>query len=55
MKKLLFILGLVGSLSLTTVSCSNDDSVAPTDKSADGNLTPVDNGDRDLPKPPRKV
>lgn len=52
MKKLLFILGLVGSLSLTVVSCSNDDSVVPTDKSSD--FVPVDNGDRELPKPPRK-
>lgn len=53
MKKLLFILGLVGSLSLTVVSCSNDDSVAPTDKAADGTIAP-DNGDRELPMRPKK-
>ena len=59
MKKSIFTLGFVAVLSLTAVSCSTDDS-ALTDtsstelKPSTGTTLIVDNGDKDLPKPPMK-
>ncbi len=58
MKKNLLILGLVAFLGLTATSCSTDDSDMNTETQADsfpaGGTTPIDNGDKDLPKPPMK-
>lgn len=51
MKKSLFTLGLIAFLSLAATSCSNDDSVV-SDKNSE--IVVPDNGDRELPKPPRK-
>ena len=51
MKKVFLTLGLVAVLSTTLVSCSADDS-ALTETSAD-NLA-LDNGNKDLIKPPQK-
>ena len=51
MKKSLLVLGLIAFTSLTAVSCSTDDSGLIDDKSADA-VAPIDNGDKDLPKPP---
>ena len=56
MKKFILALGLVATLSTTFVSCSADD--ANMDTNADDlSLTitqPVDNGNKDLPKPPQR-
>lgn len=52
MKKSLFTLGLIAFLSLAATSCSNDDSVVSNDKNSE--IIVPDNGDRELPKPPRK-
>ncbi len=56
MKKSLLTLGLIAFVSLTATSCSTDDS-ALMDESADEVIViaPVDNGDKDLPKPPHKL
>lgn len=61
MKKNLLILGLIAFMGLTTVSCSTDDSDMNIETAADGELSgnggvtpPVDNGDKELPKPPMK-
>lgn len=53
MKKSLLTLGLIAFVGLTAVSCSTDDS-AIEDTSADNTLivSPIDNGDIELPKPP---
>lgn len=51
MKKFILALGIVASLSTTFVSCSADDSAMET--SADI-IIPVDNGNKDLPKPPQR-
>lgn len=54
MKKFILALGVVASLSTTFVSCSADD--ANMDTNAD-DLTitvPLDNGNKDLPKPPQR-
>lgn len=51
MKKAFLTLGLIAVLSTTFVSCSADDS-AMTETSAE-DFT-VDNGNKDLPKPPQK-
>ncbi|KAF2519638.1 hypothetical protein E0W68_04645 [Flavobacterium salilacus subsp. salilacus] len=53
MKKNLLILGLVAFLSLTATSCSTDDSDMNTETEAN-TLQPIDNGDKELPKPPMK-
>lgn len=52
MKKSLLILGLIAFTSLTAISCSTDDSGLINDKSATDAIAPIDNGDKDLPKPP---
>lgn len=54
MKKNLLILGLVAFLSLTATSCSADDSDMNTETQADDIYGPIDNGDKELPKPPMK-
>lgn len=53
MKKVLLTLALVTVISLSATSCSTDDSALNDDTSAD--LAPIDNGDKDLPKPPIKL
>lgn len=58
MKKTFITLGLVAVLGLTAVSCSADDTMI-TDEQANELANPkpgiiIDNGDRDLPKPPIK-
>ena len=52
MKKRLLLLGMVAFLGLGAVSCSADD-MTSTDTTQADNFT-IDNGDRDLPKPPQK-
>lgn len=55
MKRSLLTLGLIAFIGLTAVSCSTDDSAL--DAQADElklTVTPIDNGDRDLPKPPHR-
>jgi hypothetical protein len=53
MKKIIFTLGLVAVLGSTVVSCSTDDSALEQETKANGfGSGPIDNGDRDLPKPP---
>lgn len=54
MKKIIFTLGLVAVLGSSVVSCSTDDSGLEQEKNANGFGIggPIDNGDRDLPKPP---
>ena len=57
MKKNLLILGLVAFLSLTATSCSTDDSDMNTEQADSlptGSTNPVDNGDKELPKPPMR-
>ncbi len=51
MKKFILTLGLIATLSSTVVSCSTDDSALSQDTQA-GDAIVVDNGDKDLPKPP---
>lgn len=51
MKKAFLTLGLIAVLSTTFVSCSADDS-AMTETSAE-DFT-MDNGNKELPKPPQK-
>ena len=58
MKRSLLTLGLIAFIGLTAASCSTDDS-AINDASADelkttATVTPIDNGDKDLPKPPHR-
>ncbi|WP_297334285.1 hypothetical protein [Flavobacterium sp.] len=53
MKKNLLILGLVAFLGLSVVSCSADDSYVNDDSQANY-VPPVDNGDKEFPKPPMK-
>ena len=62
MKKIIFTLGLVALLSSSVVSCSADDSGLEQEQNANGFGTgmgtpsgPIDNGDRDLPRPPARV
>jgi ABC-type Fe3+-citrate transport system substrate-binding protein len=50
MKRIILTFGFIAFLSLTAASCSTDDS-ALNDTSADGTIK-IDNGDKDLPKPP---
>lgn len=57
MKRLILTLGFIAFLGLTATSCSTDDSALENDaKQAGGGLgivfPPIDNGDKDLPKPP---
>lgn len=52
MKKAILTLGLIAFVGLSTVSCSTDDS-AMHDSSAE-TIKPIDNGDRDLPRPPMR-
>ena len=64
MKKNILILGLISLLGFSTVSCSTDDSdMEMMEAQADGlhstpegntDSSPVDNGDKELPKPPMK-
>lgn len=51
MKKAILTLGLIAFLGLSATSCSTDDSALETETSANGHT--LDNGDRDLPKPPQ--
>jgi hypothetical protein len=56
MKNSILTLALVASLSLFAVSCSTDDSALENDAnsielSTSSSIT-IDNGDKDLPKPP---
>lgn len=57
MKRSLLTLGLIAFIGLTAASCSTDDS-ALNDASADTItntiVAPIDNGDKDLPKPPHR-
>jgi len=54
MKKLFLTLGLVALLSFSATSCSTDDSALETSSETLTPTTPtMDNGDRDLPKPPQ--
>jgi hypothetical protein len=57
MKKIILILALVSFIGSTTVSCSTDDSALEQETKADGFGTglPVDNGDKDLPRPPLRA
>ena len=56
MKKSILTLALVASLSLFAVSCSTDDSALQNDANSaelsTSTIITVDNGDKDLPKPP---
>ena len=52
MKKNILLLAMVALLGSSAVSCSADD-MASTDTTQADNFT-IDNGDRDLPKPPQK-
>lgn len=67
MKKNILILGLISLLGFSTVSCSTDDSdMEMMEAQADGlhsstpednsgsTTNPIDNGDKELPKPPMK-
>ena len=53
MKKFILTLGLVAIVSASAVSCSTDDSALNNDTNSGdfGIVAPIDNGDRDLPKP----
>lgn len=53
MKKTILALSFVAFLSVTAVSCSTDDSALNNDTQA-GTVPILDNGDKDLPKPPIK-
>ncbi len=56
MKKSLLTLGLIAFISLTATSCSTDDSGLMNESADDATvIIPVDNGDKDLPKPPHKI
>ena len=55
MKKIIFTLGLVATLSLSMTSCSTDDSALEQNTSADistGTGTGTGDGNVNLPKPP---
>lgn len=53
MKKIILTLCLVAFVGSSLVSCSADDSAMQDSNAADlGIVIPVDNGDKDLPKPP---
>lgn len=54
MKKIILTLSLVAFIGTSLVSCSTDDSALENDTKADGFgiSAPIDNGDKDLPKPP---
>lgn len=63
MKKNILILGLISLLGFSTVSCSTDDSdMEMMEAQADGlysnpddnSDSSLDNGDKELPKPPMK-
>lgn len=51
MKKFILTLALIATFGSTMVSCSTDDSAL--ESSADV-IKPIDNGDKDLPKPPMR-
>ncbi len=55
MKKVLLTLGLVTFIGLTAASCSTDDSALEENATDYGVVKPIDNGDKDLPKPPAKI
>ena len=56
MKKFILALGIIATLSTTTVSCSADDSAMPETNAADlGTDFTLDNGNKDLPKPPQRT
>lgn len=54
MKKIILTLCLAAFVSSSLVSCSTDDSEIQDTKAGtlDGGTLPLDNGDKDLPKPP---
>lgn len=54
MKKFILTLSLVAFIGTSLVSCSTDDSALENDTKADGfgSSITIDNGDKDLPKPP---
>lgn len=66
MKKNILILGLISLLGFSTVSCSTDDSdmemmeaqadefQTTPESNTNYGTSPVDNGDKELPKPPMK-
>jgi hypothetical protein len=56
MKKTILALSFIAFVSVTTVSCSTDDSALNNDTNATelSTGTIYDNGDKDLPKPPIK-
>ena len=53
MKKFILALGLVAVLSTSFVSCSADDSAVSENNASAEDFT-LDNGNRDLPKPPQR-
>lgn len=58
MKKSILTLSLIALLGMTAVSCSTDDSALNNDANSaelSNNVSiTIDNGDKDLPKPPMK-
>lgn len=58
MKKFILTLGFVATLSTAFVSCSTDDSGLENETSATeltvATPTVIDNGNKDLPKPPQR-
>ncbi|MFD2601361.1 MULTISPECIES: hypothetical protein [Flavobacterium] len=53
MKKIILTLCLVAFVGSSLVSCSADDSEIQDTKAGSFDITlPIDNGDKDLPKPP---
>ncbi|WP_159799313.1 hypothetical protein [Flavobacterium sp. MK4S-17] len=57
MKRTILTLGLIAFLGLSAASCSADDSDMQTTQADDvqtGNIGTIDNGDRELPKPPMR-
>lgn len=55
MKKSILALAMLASLGFSAVSCSTDDSALTNDTNAtelSTSIGTIDNGDKDLPKPP---
>lgn len=54
MKKIILTLSLVALISSSFVSCSTDDSALQNDAANTDLGLQIDNGDKDLPKPPMR-
>jgi hypothetical protein len=54
MKKIILTLSLVALISSSFVSCSTDDSALQNDTANADLGVQIDNGDKDLPKPPMR-